>query len=104
MCLRWKVIKQVTRLLVVPLFLCVLLVLLSLHHITNSYSPFNSLFAATFEDKRKENFDKGAAELERRRQMLKEQQAREAEERAAKEREEAEKRERARWVADIFSW
>lgn len=50
----------------------------------------------SFEDKRKENFEKGQAELEKRRQMLLDQQKREQEERERKEREEFEKRERAR--------
>ena len=50
----------------------------------------------TFEDKRKENFDKGQAELERRRAMLRDQQQREVEERLAAERAEQEKRERIR--------
>ncbi|XP_052244351.1 intersectin-1-like isoform X10 [Dreissena polymorpha] len=50
----------------------------------------------TFEDKRKENFDKGALELERRRQQLQEQLRREEEARLAKERQEQEKREKQR--------
>lgn len=50
----------------------------------------------TFEDKRKENFDKGQAELERRRAILREQQQKEENERLEKERHEAEKRERQR--------
>ncbi|XP_061176343.1 intersectin-1-like isoform X2 [Saccostrea echinata] len=50
----------------------------------------------TFEDRRKENFDKGQAELERRRQMLQEQMKRENEARMEKERQEQEKRERIR--------
>jgi len=50
----------------------------------------------TFEDKRRENFEKGQAELERRRAMLEEQKKREAEERLAFEKREDEKRERAR--------
>lgn len=50
----------------------------------------------TFEDRRKENFDKGQAELERRREMLRAQQQKEAEERLAAERAEQEKRERIR--------
>uniref|UniRef100_T1IY47 Intersectin-1 n=1 Tax=Strigamia maritima TaxID=126957 RepID=T1IY47_STRMM len=51
---------------------------------------------ATFEDKRKENFEKGQAELEKRRQALLESQRKEQEERHRKEREEQEKRERIR--------
>ncbi|XP_015786793.1 intersectin-2 isoform X2 [Tetranychus urticae] len=50
----------------------------------------------TFEDKRRENFEKGQAELIKRRQMLLEQQKRQEEEREKKEREEHEKRERIR--------
>ncbi|KAL4232905.1 Intersectin 1 (SH3 domain protein) [Mactra antiquata] len=50
----------------------------------------------TFEDRRKENFDKGQAELERRRQMLQEQLRKEEEARMEKERKEHEKREKQR--------
>lgn len=50
----------------------------------------------TFEDRRKENFDKGQAELERRRQMLQDQMKRENEARMEKERKEQEKREKIR--------
>ncbi|XP_059155381.1 intersectin-1-like isoform X4 [Physella acuta] len=50
----------------------------------------------TLEDKRKENFDKGQAELERRRALLREQQQKDENERLEKERHEAEKRERQR--------
>ena len=50
----------------------------------------------TFEDKRKENFDKGQAELERRRQMLQEQMRQQEQARMEKERQEQEKRERVR--------
>lgn len=55
----------------------------------------------TFEDRRKENFEKGQAELERRRAMLREQQQKEAEARLAAEKAEQEKRERIRYVAVI---
>lgn len=55
-------------------------------------------FKTTFEDKRKENFDKGQAELERRRKALLEVQRKEQEERERKEREETEKREKIRCV------
>nr|XP_023690092.1 intersectin-2 isoform X1 [Paramormyrops kingsleyae] len=48
---------------------------------------------ATFEDKRKENFDRGNAELEKRRQALLEQQRRDEERRAQEAREEQERRE-----------
>ncbi|XP_076079653.1 intersectin-1-like isoform X1 [Mytilus galloprovincialis] len=50
----------------------------------------------TFEDKRKLNFDKGQAELERRRQMLQDQMRAENNARLEKERQEQEKRERIR--------
>lgn len=56
----------------------------------------------TFEDKRRENFAKGLAELERRRALLQEEQKREAEERLAFERREEEKQERARFVCHIW--
>ena len=49
---------------------------------------------STFEDKRRENFNKGQAELEKRRQSLIDQQKREEEERKRKEKEEAEAREK----------
>lgn len=52
-------------------------------------------FVVTFEDKRKENFDKGQVELEKRRKALLEVQRREQEERDRKEREEQERQERA---------
>ncbi|CAG0883810.1 unnamed protein product [Darwinula stevensoni] len=51
---------------------------------------------ASFEDKRKENFDRGNAELERRRKALQEQEERELEERRRKEREEQERLEKIR--------
>lgn len=54
----------------------------------------------SFEDKRKENFDKGQAELERRRKVLLDIQRKEQEERERKEREEIEKREKARLEAE----
>ncbi|OWF43900.1 intersectin-1-like isoform X1 [Mizuhopecten yessoensis] len=50
----------------------------------------------TFEDRRKENFAKGQAELDRRRQALQDQMRREQEARMQKERQEQEKRERIR--------
>ncbi|XP_066554421.1 intersectin-2 isoform X1 [Amia ocellicauda] len=50
--------------------------------------------AVTFEDKRKENFDRGYAELEKRRQALQEQQRKEEERLAQKALEERERRER----------
>ncbi len=48
----------------------------------------------TFEDKRRENFDRGNAVLEAKRQALREQEEREKREREEKERLEAEKRQR----------
>lgn len=50
----------------------------------------------TFEDKRRDNLDKGEAELERRRQVLREEEDRRRMEIERREREEAEKRE-AEW-------
>ncbi|KAB0793537.1 hypothetical protein PPYR_13157 [Photinus pyralis] len=62
--------------------------------------PASTLPTTTFEDKRKENFEKGQAELDRRRKMLLDQQRKEAEERERKEREEIERREKARQEAE----
>ncbi|XP_073826411.1 dynamin associated protein 160 isoform X4 [Musca autumnalis] len=62
--------------------------------------PLAGLPQTSFEDKRKENFDKGQAELDRRRKLLQDQQRKEKEERERKEREEAEKREKARLEAE----
>lgn len=59
-------------------------------------------FLVTFEDKRKLNFDKGQAELERRRQMLQDQMRAENNARLEKERQEQEKRERIRFVSWAF--
>lgn len=53
---------------------------------------------ATFEDKRRENFEKGQAELDRRRQALQEAQKREREERERKEKEELQRKEQIRFV------
>lgn len=53
--------------------------------------------SVTFEDKRKENFEKGQAELDRRRKALLEIQRKEQEERERKEREEREKQEKIRY-------
>ena len=50
----------------------------------------------TFEDKRKENFDKGQAELDKRRRALADQARRDQEERERKEREEQERKEKIR--------
>ncbi|XP_068201300.1 intersectin-1-like [Palaemon carinicauda] len=54
----------------------------------------------SFEDRRRENFEKGQAELERRRKALLDAQRRETEERLRKEREEESKREKARLEAE----
>ncbi|KAL3284526.1 hypothetical protein HHI36_018684 [Cryptolaemus montrouzieri] len=62
--------------------------------------PASTLLQTSFEDKRKENFEKGQAELERRRKQLLDQQRKEAEERERKEREEIERREKARQEAE----
>ena len=53
-------------------------------------------FSVSLEDKRKENFDKGQAELERRRALLREQQEKENNARLEKERQEQEKLQRQR--------
>uniref|UniRef100_A0A0A9VV98 Intersectin-2 n=1 Tax=Lygus hesperus TaxID=30085 RepID=A0A0A9VV98_LYGHE len=58
--------------------------------------PMAGIGQVTFEDKRKENFDKGQAELDRRRKALLEIQRKEQEERQRKEREEWEKQEKIR--------
>ncbi|XP_060519309.1 intersectin-2 isoform X2 [Cylas formicarius] len=62
--------------------------------------PASTLLQSSFEDKRKENYEKGQAELERRRKTLLDQQKKEAEERERKEREEIERREKARQEAE----
>ena len=59
------------------------------------------IISVTFEDKRKENFDKGAAELEKRRQALKEMQEKEEAARLAHEKAEHEKREKQRYITVI---
>lgn len=56
-----------------------------------SLANFNQ---TSFEDKRKENYDKGQAELDRRRRVLEDAQRKEQEERERKEREEIEKKEK----------
>ncbi|XP_014616737.1 PREDICTED: intersectin-1 isoform X1 [Polistes canadensis] len=61
-----------------------------------SIDPSAGMPQTSFEDKRKENFEKGQAELERRRKALLEIQRKEQEERERKEREEAEKQEKIR--------
>ena len=70
-------------------------------HTENQCVNMLPTFAATFEDKRKENFDKGQAELERRRALLREQMKAEENTRLEKERREAEKRERIRLVTEL---
>ncbi|KAH8269293.1 hypothetical protein KR018_001783 [Drosophila ironensis] len=62
--------------------------------------PTAGLPQTSFEDKRKENYVKGQAELDRRRKIMEDQQRKEREERERKEREEAEKREKARLEAE----
>ncbi len=62
-------------------------------------STHNDLMSpSTFEDKRRENFNKGQAELEKRRQSLIDQQKREEEEKKKKEQEEAEEKEKQKYV------
>ncbi|XP_033230304.1 intersectin-1 isoform X3 [Belonocnema kinseyi] len=63
---------------------------------TPDIDPSAGMPQSSFEDKRKENFEKGQAELERRRKALLEIQRKEQEERERKEREEAEKLEKIR--------
>ncbi|KAK0182732.1 hypothetical protein PV327_000835 [Microctonus hyperodae] len=58
--------------------------------------PSAGMPQSSFEDKRKENFEKGQAELERRRKALLEIQRKEQDERERKEREEADKLEKIR--------
>ncbi|XP_058804871.1 intersectin-1 isoform X2 [Phymastichus coffea] len=64
--------------------------------VPDNIDPLAGMPQTSFEDKRKENFDKGQAELDRRRKALMEVQRKEQEERERKEREEAEKREKQR--------
>lgn len=54
----------------------------------------NIPYLVTFEDKRKANYERGNMELEKRRQVLMEQQQREAERKAQKEKEEWERKQR----------
>lgn len=58
--------------------------------------PLAGMPQSSFEDKRKENYEKGQAELDRRRKTLLEQQRKEQDERERKEREEADKLEKIR--------
>ncbi|CAH2245878.1 intersectin-2 isoform X1 [Pelobates cultripes] len=66
------------------------------YHRMQEEEPPQKKTAVTFEEKRKENMERGNMELEKRRQHLLEQQQREAERKALKEREEQERRERER--------
>ncbi|KAM4771591.1 intersectin-2 [Rhinophrynus dorsalis] len=66
------------------------------YHRMQEEEPPQKKTAVTFEEKRKENMEKGNLELEKRRQVLLEQQQREAERKAQKAREEQERRERER--------
>ncbi|XP_055600986.1 intersectin-1 isoform X2 [Uranotaenia lowii] len=63
--------------------------------------PLSGLPQTSFEDKRKENFDKGQAELDRRRKALMDIQKKEQEERERKEREEQEKIRKAKMEAEL---
>lgn len=64
--------------------------------IPETIDPLAGMPQSSFEDKRKENFEKGQAELERRRKTLQDIQRKEQEERERKEREEADKQEKIR--------
>ncbi|GAB0098546.1 intersectin-1 [Sergentomyia squamirostris] len=63
--------------------------------------PLAGLPQTSFEDKRKENFEKGQAELDRRRKTLMDIQRKEQEERERKEREENDKKEKIRLEAEM---
>ncbi|EDS32727.1 dynamin-associated protein [Culex quinquefasciatus] len=63
--------------------------------------PLSGLPMSSFEDKRKENYDKGQAELDRRRKALMDIQKKEQEERDRKEREEQEKIRKAKLEAEL---
>ena len=63
---------------------------------TSEANDLSGLSKSSFEDKRRENFEKGQAELDRRRAALAEQQKRERDERERKEREENARREKER--------
>ncbi|XP_053661736.1 intersectin-1 [Anopheles marshallii] len=70
-------------------------------HAPVELDPLSGLPQTSFEDKRKENFDKGQAELERRRKALMDIQKKEQEERERKEREEQEKIRKAKLEAEM---
>uniref|UniRef100_A0A0P4WZ00 Intersectin-1 n=1 Tax=Scylla olivacea TaxID=85551 RepID=A0A0P4WZ00_SCYOL len=76
----------------------------SIHSAGSAGTPVGEVMGAladnSFEDKRRENFEKGQAELERRRKALLDAQRRETEERLRREREEEAKREKARQEAE----
>lgn len=78
----------------------------SVHSLSHSSSAednsaeMDPISKSSFEDKRRENFEKGQAELDRRRAALMEQQKREREERERKEREENARREKERLEAE----
>uniref|UniRef100_A0A8C7NQY8 Intersectin-1 n=1 Tax=Oncorhynchus mykiss TaxID=8022 RepID=A0A8C7NQY8_ONCMY len=63
---------------------------------TFRYNPLPPLLSVTFEDRKRENFERGNLELEKRRQALLELQRKEQERLAALEREEQERKERER--------
>ncbi|XP_055540623.1 intersectin-1 isoform X2 [Wyeomyia smithii] len=71
------------------------------HVVAVEADPLSGLPQSSFEDKRKENFDKGQAELERRRKALMDIQKKEQEERERKEREEQEKIRKAKMEAEM---
>ncbi|XP_058062545.1 intersectin-1 [Anopheles bellator] len=73
----------------------------SVHAAGVELDPLSGLPQTSFEDKRKENFDKGQAELERRRKALMDIQKKEQEERERKEREEQEKIRKAKLEAEL---
>uniref|UniRef100_A0A182K8X0 Dynamin-associated protein n=1 Tax=Anopheles christyi TaxID=43041 RepID=A0A182K8X0_9DIPT len=70
-------------------------------HAAVELDPLSGLPQSSFEDKRKENYDKGQAELERRRKALMDIQKKEQEERERKEREEQEKIRKAKLEAEL---
>lgn len=65
-------------------------------NIMTFHNGFISCFKVTFEDKKRENFERGNLELEKRRQALLEQQRKEQERLAQLERAEQERKERER--------
>lgn len=69
--------------------------------VMEALDPLSGLPQSSFEDKRKENFDKGQAELDRRRKALMDIQKKEQEERERKEREEQEKIRKAKMEAEL---